>query len=64
MFLYNIADDPDEEDEVSVSHPEIVITLLERLQAYNATSVPALDPPSDPEGIEKVKETGAWLPWK
>jgi arylsulfatase A-like enzyme len=38
--LFHLADDPEEQHDLSTKHPEKVQQLRERLEAYRATAVP------------------------
>eukprot|EP01052_Picozoa_sp_SAG31_P000401 SAG31_NODE_12_length_38498_cov_21.161671_17_plen_304_part_00 len=66
LWLFDIAQDARELCNLAESQPLVVQKLLARLDEYNRTAVPALDPPndaaSDPArrtGVEK----GSWGPW-
>ncbi|XP_013399823.1 arylsulfatase B [Lingula anatina] len=59
--LFNIRDDPTEHHDLSASMPAMVEQLYQRLQAYNRTLVPALDPPPNPRSNPKYW-AGVWSP--
>ena len=62
LFLFNIAEDPDERHELSSQYPEKVKELLARLEEYNNTAVPVQYPDLDPASDPKL-HGGAWSPW-
>ena len=62
LFLFNIAEDPDERHELSSQYPEKVRELLARLEEYNNTAVPVRYPDPDPASDPKL-HGGAWSPW-
>ena len=53
LFLFNIAEDPDERHELSFQHAEKVRELLARLEKYNNTAVPVRCPDPDPASDPK-----------
>ncbi|GFO11247.1 arylsulfatase b [Plakobranchus ocellatus] len=63
LWLFNIADDPTEHNDLSVEKSHVVKELLDLLVKFNQTAVPvrypSLDPMSDP-GLHG----GVWGPWK
>ncbi|XP_019860668.1 PREDICTED: arylsulfatase B-like [Amphimedon queenslandica] len=61
-WLFNVKDDPNERNELSASHPEIVSKLKELIEAYNATHIVQMDPPIDPRSDPK-KFGNIWTPW-
>ncbi len=62
LFLFNIAQDPDERHELSAQYPEKVKELLMRLEEYNNTAVPVRYP--DPDlAANPALHGGAWSPW-
>ncbi|KAK3786698.1 hypothetical protein RRG08_057974 [Elysia crispata] len=63
LWLFNIRDDPNEENDLSTSMPEVVKHLLDRISYYNATSLPPVYPPSDPASDPKL-HGGFWGPWR
>ena len=62
LWLFNIAEDPNEYYDLSESQPEIVALLLDRLKAYNSTAVPVKYPPSDPEA-DPALHNDTWTNW-
>ena len=60
--LFNIKYDPYERVEVSALYPEIVNRLLVKLSRYNATAVPLLNAPPDPNSNPDL-HGGFWQPW-
>ena len=62
VFLFNVTDDPEERKDVSEQHPDVVRDLLERIEVYNATAVPARFPDPDPNSLP-AKHGGIWAPW-
>ena len=63
IYLFNIANDPEERHELSAQYPEKVGELLGRLQVYNSTAVPVRYPPPDPAANPAIHD-GIWVPWK
>ncbi|XP_064616011.1 arylsulfatase B-like [Liolophura sinensis] len=63
LWLFNIAVDPEERDDISEQYPDMVRKMLERLQAYNVTAVPVRYPKPDPRSNPKL-HGGAWGPWE
>ncbi|ESP03556.1 hypothetical protein LOTGIDRAFT_137302 [Lottia gigantea] len=63
IWLFNIADDPYEEIDLSNTHIDIVRSLLDRLLEYEKTAVPIRYPAYDPESNPQ-KHGGQWKPWK
>jgi hypothetical protein len=62
LWLFDIAADPLELCNLAASRPAVASQLLARLEQYNATAVPALDPPDDPAS-HPAKHGGSWSPW-
>ena len=60
--LYNIVKDPCEYNNVADLYPDIVAGMMERITAYNATSVPPRNKPADPKGYP-IHHGGVWMPW-
>ena len=60
--LYNIVKDPCEYNNVADLYPDTVAELMERMKAYNATSVPPRNKPVDPKGYP-IHFGGIWMPW-
>lgn len=68
-WLFDLGSDPGERCNLAQSMPEKVQALLKRIAAYNATAVPALDPPDDPASdpakqIGPFTPRGCWGPWR
>lgn len=63
LWLFNIAVDPEERDDLSEQYPDVVRKMLDRLQAYNATAVPVRYPKPDPRSNPKL-HGGVWGPWE
>lgn len=53
VCLFNVVHDPCEKENLAKENPEIVKQLLQRLQEFNATSVPATNLPVDERGDPK-----------
>ena len=62
LFLFNIAEDPEERQELSSQYPEKVQELLSRLEEYNRTAVPVKYPLPD-LAANPVLYHGVWSPW-
>ncbi|XP_017539299.1 arylsulfatase B [Pygocentrus nattereri] len=62
VMLFNIVQDPEEKQEVSSQHPEVVNFLLRRLDHYQQEALPITFPPEDP-GCDPERLGGAWGPW-
>ena len=62
--LFNVFDDPEERNEVSAAHPDIVRALTARLAQWGVRArdpywrTAEVDPRSDPKA-----RGGAWTPW-
>ncbi|XP_076452854.1 arylsulfatase B-like [Babylonia areolata] len=63
VWLFNVANDPAENYDLSESMPDVVRKLLRRLQDYSSTAVPPLWPKPDPRSNPR-KHGGVWGPWK
>ncbi|XP_072020732.1 arylsulfatase J-like [Amphiura filiformis] len=63
IWLFNIARDPLERNDLATRRPGIVKRMMERLKAYNATAVPPWYPPPDPNSNPKYNG-GVWGPWE
>lgn len=61
-YLFHIASDPCEYNNIAAGNQEPFITLLTRLMQYQDTMVPPLNTPVDPSGNPKYHD-GAWVPW-
>ena len=62
LFLFNIAKDPEERQELSSQYPEKVKKLLTRLAEYNNTAVPVRYPKPDLAANPALHD-GVWSPW-
>ncbi|XP_062867297.1 arylsulfatase B [Trichomycterus rosablanca] len=62
VMLFNIDEDPEERQEVSHQHPDVVNFLLQRLEKLQQGAEPINFPPDDPRCDPKY--TGAWGPWE
>jgi arylsulfatase A-like enzyme len=62
-WLFDVVADPLEQHDAAAEQPQIVATLLARLQQFNATRVPqsnsAFDPAANPDNFG-----GVWTPWR
>ena len=61
-WLFNIADDPNERNNVADQYPDKVQELKERIEYYNSTHIEQLDPPLDCESNPSHFK-GVWTPW-
>ncbi|XP_062410585.1 arylsulfatase I isoform X2 [Sardina pilchardus] len=61
VWLYNVEQDPEERDEVSILNPKVVDFLLRRLQHHQRSAKPIVFPEDDPK-CDPGPE-GAWGPW-
>ena len=62
IWLFNIAKDPQEKNDVSDLYHGIVKRMLERLQEYYSAMVPALSPDFDPNSNPDFNG-GVWGPY-
>ena len=62
LFLFNVAEDPEERLELSSQYPEKVKELLSRLAEYNNTAVPVRYPKPDLAANPALHD-GVWSPW-
>ena len=63
LWLFNIAKDPLEKNDLSDLYHGIVKRMLQRLQEYNSTMVPARYPNPDPNS-DPGFNGGVWGPWE
>ncbi len=63
VWLFDVVNDPWEHDNVATAHPDIVATIMAKLQAYNATRVPQQHSASDPAS-SPASHGGVWTPWR
>lgn len=59
--LYNLKDDPNEHNDVSENHPDIVKQLKAKIEIYKKNYVPPLKPPVDPKS-NPSNYGGFWSP--
>ncbi|XP_072036042.1 arylsulfatase B-like isoform X2 [Amphiura filiformis] len=62
IWLFNITADPNEYNDLSKKHPEVVEELVSKLKAYQKTAVPVVWPAGDLKANPKLGD-GAWGPW-
>ena len=59
VWLFNIAEDPNERNNMAGTFQDIVALMEERIEAFNSTLVePPFDPRADPKNFK-----GVWTPW-
>ncbi|KAK3094132.1 hypothetical protein FSP39_024506 [Pinctada imbricata] len=63
VWLFNIAKDPNEHQDLSDSMPDLVVKMLGMLDQFNKTAVPCVFPPEDPKSDPKY-HGGYWGPWE
>lgn len=61
-FLYNIAEDPEEKNDLSKKHRTRVKEMLQRLNDYWKGMVPSPNPAEDPQADPRLRK-GFWEPW-
>ena len=61
-WLFNIADDPNERNNVADQYPDKVLELKARIERYNSTHIEQLDPPLDRKS-NSYHFKGMWNPW-
>lgn len=59
-LLFNIADDPREQRDLSAEQPEVLQRLLARLQSYNSSAVPVCFPAADRDELARPPVDGFW----
>ena len=62
MWLFNIADDPNERNNVADQYPDKVLELKARIEYYNSSHIVQLDPPLD-RNSNPYLHYGVWTPW-
>ena len=62
LWLFDIVSDPNEELDLSDKRPDVVRSMLDRLQYYSETAVKAQSPKFD-DRANPEKNGGAWQPW-
>ena len=62
LWLFNIDQDPTEENDVSAENPTIVTELLERLQYHYENMVDPIWPDRDTD-YDPADYGGVWEPW-
>jgi len=62
IWLFDISKDPTEKTDLFDSHRDIAVDMLNKLAEYQATAVPARNPPDDPRCSPKY-HNGFWGPW-
>lgn len=63
VWLFDVVADPYERNNLAAQHPDIVATLMAKLQAINATAVPQAHSPNDPAS-DPSHFGGVWTPWR
>lgn len=63
VYLFNVVNDPEERQDLTRSHPQIVEMLLNRLAVWNTTAVPVNYPPVDVRCNPALRDDGVWGPW-
>ena len=61
-WLFNLADDPNERNNVADKYPDMVMQLKERIEYYNSTHIPQIHLPIDPRS-NPDNFGGVWTPW-
>ncbi|KAL4218609.1 hypothetical protein ACF0H5_021199 [Mactra antiquata] len=61
VWLFNIAEDPNERNDLSGKRTDIVTKMLDKLLYYQKSAVPVFSPPNDPKADP---EGGFWGPWE
>ncbi|XP_060066094.1 arylsulfatase B-like [Ylistrum balloti] len=62
IWLFNIAEDPEERRDLQDKFPKVLMSMLEKLQEANSTAVPCKYPPVDSRADPKL-HGGYWGPW-
>ena len=62
IYLYNIADDPTERNNLVEQKADVVKQMLEKLDEYRRSAVPCRYPDPDPNANPNLR-SGMWEPW-
>ena len=62
VWLFNITADPYEENDLSDQYPDVVETLVRKLDGYYLGSAPVKYPPPD-MAADPALNNGLWGPW-
>ncbi|KAF6037038.1 hypothetical protein EB796_004655 [Bugula neritina] len=62
IYLFNVAEDPEERNDLTDSHPDVVNFMLKRLAQWQKDSVPVFYPQDD-ENCNPALHGGIWGPW-
>ncbi|KAL5254932.1 hypothetical protein ACHWQZ_G014397 [Mnemiopsis leidyi] len=62
IMLFDVVADPAETRELSKANPDVVKTMLERLEYYQSRTTPPRNCPRDPAS-DPAKFGGVWTPW-
>ena len=63
LWLFNIAEDPEERNDLSDEEPDTVKMMLDSLAQINVTAVTPFFPPKDPLANPELLG-GVWGPWQ
>ena len=63
LWLFNIADDPNEYKDLSEYRPDVVMQLFNRLQEYYTDSVEPFYPAGDPRA-DPARHNDTWSDWE
>ena len=63
VWLFNVAEDPEERHDLSESNPSKLKEMLDRLEEYRKTSAPVFYPAPDPRSNPAL-HGGVWGPWE
>lgn len=63
VWLFNITADPNEHHDLSKKYPDVVKSLLQKLEKYWSSSVPVQYPPPDLDA-DPALHGGYWGPWR
>ncbi|OWA53085.1 Arylsulfatase J [Hypsibius exemplaris] len=61
--LFDLTHDPCELNNIAARYPATVQFLQQRIQSYNATALPSVSKPFDPQSNPNLWD-GWWVPWK